>query len=179
MRLASVVLLLPLTLAAQSLTGKGVSVELAQRRARTIKDVRYDLSLDITAPDSAVGTVTARWSRSDPGDAIFDFRGRRLTSITVNPTVSDFKGLSVPLSAYNGAHIVVPASVLHQGDNIATFTFATDIAPSGASIIKSHDPDGSDYLYFVAKADGTHGHAFARTKSEHERNVQKYMEATQ
>ena len=33
------------------------------------------------------------------------------------------------------------------GDNEATFTFVSDIAPTGASIIRSHDPDGSDYLY--------------------------------
>jgi UPF0755 protein len=35
------------------------------------------------------------------------------------------------------------------------------------------DPDGSEYLYFVAKGGGAH--AFARSLSEHERNVDKYM----
>jgi UPF0755 protein len=37
------------------------------------------------------------------------------------------------------------------------------------------DPDGSDFLYFVAKGDGTNGHAFAKTVSEHQRNVDKWM----
>jgi len=132
--------LLALPLQAQTFTGPGVSIELAQHRARTIHGVRYDLTLDVTAPDSAVGRVTTRWTRSDSGDAIVDFRGRRLTSITVNDKL-------ISLEAFNGAHVVLPASALMVGDNAATFAFVSDIAPTGASIIKSHDPDGSDYLY--------------------------------
>jgi aminopeptidase N len=127
-------------LGAQTLTGRGVSIELAQHRARVVHGVRYDLSLDVTAPDSAVGRVTVRWSRSDTGTAILDFRGRRLTGITTN-------GVPEALGAFNGAHIVLPARSLKPGENSATFTFVGDIAPSGASIIKTHDPDGSDYLY--------------------------------
>ncbi len=133
-------LLLALPLQAQTLTGPGVSIELARHRAATVRDVRYDLALDVTAPDSAVGRVTVHWTRSDSGDAIVDFRGRRLTGLTAN-------GATIPLGAFNRAHIVLPAPSLKLGDNTATFTFVSDIAPTGASIIKSHDPDGSDYLY--------------------------------
>src|ERR1051325_10302538 len=97
-RLAAALLIAPATLRAQALTGRGVSIDLAQHRSRTIHDVRYELSLNITAPDSAYGGVTVRWSRSDTGDAILDFRGRRLSSITANSA-------AVPLSSYNGAHI--------------------------------------------------------------------------
>jgi aminopeptidase N len=123
-----------------NLTGPGVSLELARLRAETVHDVRYDLQLDLTALDSARGTVTIRWRRAGTGDAIVDFRGRRLNAITVN-------GTSLPLAAANGAHVVLPASSLVPDENAATFEFVTDIAPSGASIIRSHDPDGSDYLY--------------------------------
>ena len=133
-------LLFALPVQARTLTGPGVSIELAHHRARTVHDVRYDLALDVTAPDSATGRVTVRWSRSDSGDVIVDFRGRRLTSIIAN-------GEPVPQEAFNRAHIVLPSAALRTGDNEATFTFVSDIAPTGASIIKSHDPDGSDYLY--------------------------------
>lgn len=133
-------LLFALPLQAQTLTGPGVSIELARHRAATVHDVRYDLFLDVTAIDSAIGRVTVRWSRSGTGDAVIDFRGRRLTSIVSN-------GESIPLTAFNRAHVVLPAAALKPGDNEATLTFVSDIAPTGASIIRSHDPDGSDYLY--------------------------------
>jgi aminopeptidase N len=127
-------------LQAQTLTGPGVSIELAEHRARTIRDVSYDLALDVTPLDSAIGRVTVRWRRSGAGDAIVDFRGRRLTGIWVN-------GAAIPLTAFNGAHVLLPASALTRDGNSATFTFVSEIAPSGASIIRSRDPDGSDYLY--------------------------------
>ena len=132
--------ILVLPLQAQTLTGPGISIELARHRARTVHDVRYDLALDVTAPDSALGRVAVRWTRSDSGDVILDFRGRRLIGMTTN-------GTDIPVGAFNGAHISIPANALKSGDNIATFMFVSDIAPAGASIIRSHDPDGSDYLY--------------------------------
>jgi UPF0755 protein len=35
-------------------------------------------------------------------------------------------------------------------------------------------PEQTDYLFFVAKGDGTGDHAFARTIEEHEANRVKY-----
>ncbi|MDQ3928125.1 MAG: endolytic transglycosylase MltG, partial [Chloroflexota bacterium] len=43
-------------------------------------------------------------------------------------------------------------------------------APGLAAIEATVNPEDVDYLYFVAKNDGTHTHAFARTLEEHERN---------
>jgi UPF0755 protein len=43
-------------------------------------------------------------------------------------------------------------------------------APSLAAIEATVNPETTDYLYFVAKDDGTNTHAFARTLEEHERN---------
>jgi aminopeptidase N len=121
--------------------GHGVSHPLAIWRANTVKDVRYDLSLDVTAPDSAIGHVTVRFSRSGTSDAILDWRGRRLTRVMSN-------GRSLPLTAANGAHIRVPAKLLETAENSIELWFVSDIAPSGASIIRTHDQtDGSDYLY--------------------------------
>ena len=45
--------------------------------------------------------------------------------------------------------------------------------PSLKSIQAALSPAQTDYLYFVAKGDGTH--AFARTYEEHLENVQKYQ----
>ncbi len=122
------------------LDGPGVSLALARLRAATVHDVRYDLALDLTARDFAVGIVTVRWRRTGTREALLDFRGRRLTAFTVN-------GAEAPLALANGAHITIPAASLTRGDNVVTARFVTDIAPTGASVIRSHDADGSDYLY--------------------------------
>jgi len=45
--------------------------------------------------------------------------------------------------------------------------------PGKASIEATLSPDGTDYLYFVAR--DARNHAFARTFDEHKRNVDKYM----
>lgn len=44
--------------------------------------------------------------------------------------------------------------------------------PGRAAIEAALDPDGSEYIFFVA--DGTGGHAFAVTLAEHNRNVQAW-----
>ncbi len=121
--------------------GKGVSIELAQWRARTISQVRIDLRLDVTALDSAPGQVSMGFVRTGNDDVILDFRGRRVTGIRAN-------GAAVAAGAFNGAHIRIPASSLRNGDNIVDVDFISEIAPSGASVIRSHDQtDNSDYLY--------------------------------
>ena len=121
--------------------GHGVSRRLAEWRARTVRDVRYDLSLDVAALDSAVGKVTVRFRYLGAGGAVLDFRARRLTGGLVN-------GRALPAGTADGAHIRVPAELLRTGENTLVFDFVADIAPSGASIIRAHDAaDGSDYLY--------------------------------
>jgi aminopeptidase N len=120
--------------------GHGVSHALAAYRAATIADVRYALTLDLTAHDSAVGSLMVRFRRSGDGDVILDFRGRRLVRAVAN-------GHELPPDAANGAHLRVPAALLGAEDTLE-LSFVADIAPSGASIIRFHDrTDGSDYLY--------------------------------
>jgi UPF0755 protein len=47
--------------------------------------------------------------------------------------------------------------------------------PSLASILAALNPDTeAGYLYFVAKGDGSHTHAFAKTLQEHEANLARY-----
>ena len=119
----------------------GISQALARHRAATIHDVRYELALDVTSRDSAVGTVTIRFHRTGAGDAILDFRGRRLVSALVN-------GRALAGATPTNGHLVAPSRLLQAGENTLRVGFVADIAPSGASIIRNHDPtDGNDYLY--------------------------------
>ena len=48
---------------------------------------------------------------------------------------------------FNGRHLRIPASALRAGENAVTLDFVSNIAPSGASIIRVKDPDGGTYLY--------------------------------
>ncbi len=81
----------------------GVSLELARHRAATISGVEYDLALDVTAPDTAPGTLTLRFQRSaNAGDLVVDFRGPVLDSVSANGTpVTDY--------SWEQGHIVIPA----------------------------------------------------------------------
>ena len=120
--------------------GHGVSHDLARWRAQTIADVRYDLSLDVTAPDSAIGSVTMRFTRRGSEDVILDYRGRRLGRASVNGTAFT--------PAFTNDHLRIPAGLLAVGENIIALSFVSDIAATGASIIRVHDPsDQQDYLY--------------------------------
>ncbi len=127
--------------AQSSLDGPGVSQALAAARRASISGVAYDLSLALSSADSAVGQVAVSFQRRGTGDALLDFRGRRVTAIRVNDR-------DVPLSATNGHHIRLPAAALRAGVNRVSVGFVTEVAPSGASIIRSRDAsDGADYLY--------------------------------
>ncbi|MEP6492926.1 MAG: M1 family aminopeptidase [bacterium] len=121
-------------------TGPGVSRQLAAERSLLISAVRYDLRLSLQSSDTARGSIAVQFDARRSADVILDFRGPSLTRITVNGAAAK--------TAFNGAHLRVPASAVRAGKNTITADFTTPIAPAGASIIKSHDDkDGSDYLY--------------------------------
>jgi len=48
--------------------------------------------------------------------------------------------------------------------------------PGEASIRAAVNPDDTPYLFYVAKGDGSGGHAFARTYQEHKANEKKYVQ---
>jgi aminopeptidase N len=130
--------------APDSLMGPGVSIALARWRAAAVRDVRYDLQLDVTARDSARGFVAVHFALAQPRDVVLDFRGPRLTVRRVNDdSVTAAQG-----TEWNHAHLRIPAAKLAAGRNDIVLEFSTPIAAAGASIIKYHDPtDGADYLY--------------------------------
>ncbi|HEY5087365.1 MAG TPA: hypothetical protein VII66_08425, partial [Gemmatimonadaceae bacterium] len=110
----------------------GISRELADYRAARIRNVRYDLSLDVTARDTARGRVTIAFTRIGSGDAIVDFRGPSLGDVVLN-------GRTLPTGVSNGMHIRLPSSSLRVGDNSVSMTFSALIAPAGASVIRYDD----------------------------------------
>jgi aminopeptidase N len=119
----------------------GVSRELAAHRAAEIRSVSYDLSLAVSAADTARGTIAVHFTLQRPADVILDFRGPAISDIRVNGATGD--GVD-----FNGMHLHIPAALLQAGGNTFTANFATLVAPAGASIIRFHDPaDDSDYLY--------------------------------
>src|SRR6185312_16189107 len=101
----------------QALMGAGISRQLADYRAARISDVRYDLSLDVTAHDTARGHVTIAFARSGTGDAIVDFRGPHLGTVILN-------GTALPPDVSNGMHIRLPAASLRHGENSVSMSFS-------------------------------------------------------
>ena len=133
--------------AANAFTGAGVSAALAAQRRATIRDVRYALALDVTRRDTASGSVTITFTRSqrraDASPTVLDFRGLAVDSLRVNDT-------AVPITpnVWNRAHLSVSAAMLRAGENRVVVGFRSPIAAAGASIIRTHDAtDNQDYLY--------------------------------
>ncbi|MGC1301967.1 MAG: M1 family aminopeptidase [Caulobacteraceae bacterium] len=120
----------------------GILHELALRRAATLADVRYDLDLDLTRPDMAVGAVRMAFRRRPgAGDLVVDFRGPTLKDLRVNAHAVDS-------FTWRDGHLLLPPHGLATGANLIEARFATPIAPTGAAIIRFDDKsDASTYLY--------------------------------
>ena len=152
-------MLLPLLLVAQlsqagvdstGLMARGVSRELATRRAAEIREVRYGLDLDLSRLDTARGTVRITFALRRPADVIVDFRGPTLGLVTVN---------SAPLDPveWNGKHLRIPRRLVKSGVNVVDARFSTLVAAAGAPIIRFHDEtDGRDYLYTLLVPSDAH-----------------------
>jgi aminopeptidase N len=99
----------------------GVSQALAEHRAATISDLRYDLQLQVPAVRTApvTGTVTIRFAWADTTDQplVLDFRGdsTSLAPVVVNNT---------PIMPRTPeGHVVIPREQLVQGENVVTLAF--------------------------------------------------------
>ena len=122
----------------------GVPHVLATERAAQLRDVHYALSLDVTRPDTAIGSVVVRFAQRSARDVILDFRGLRVLRIDANGAAVSPDDPAV----WNRAHLRIPAQHTRAGTNAITIDFASPIAAAGASIIRSRDvADGQDYLY--------------------------------
>ena len=120
--------------------GPGVSRELAAERAANLSGIRYGMDLSLLSRDTARGTISVAFAAKRSADVVLDFRGPHLGDIRVNGAAAQ--------TTFNGAHLRIPASAIHAGQNEVTASFAALIAPAGASIIRFHDDrDNADYLY--------------------------------
>ena len=137
----TVALLAVVSLHAQT-PAAGVSKELAQSRAARVSDVRYDLQLQLNRhAETLPGVETARFHLSNvSGDLAIDYRDGALLSAKLN-------GEAVPTTLIHG-HLVLPAKLLHAGENTLETRFASRIAKAGAAITRYDDKeDGSEYFY--------------------------------
>jgi aminopeptidase N len=124
--------------------GPGVSQSLAAERRTTVQQVRYALSLDLTAADSASGAVRIQFRTNAARDVTLDFRGTAVHSVEANGAALSAADRTV----WNRAHLRIPAARIRRGNNIVVVRFVSPIAPAGTSIIRSRDQsDGRDYLY--------------------------------
>jgi len=125
-------------------TGVGVSRELAEVRAARLADVRYALSLRVSAGDTAHGEVLVQFTTRDNagGDVVLDFRGLLVEGGEVNGQSWNAQ------QAWNGHHLLVPSRLLQNGRNRVRLRFGSPVASAGAAIIRTSDVrDSSSYLY--------------------------------
>ena len=112
---------------AQTMTpASGVPLDVATRRATTVGNVRYELSLSI--PESLgsplTGTTTIRFDLKDASaPLVLDFETTREHVKSV-----DANGKPVPINYVNG-HIVIPAAALAAGANTVRIGFDAGDAP--------------------------------------------------
>jgi aminopeptidase N len=109
---------------ARELAAAGIPAQLAQHRARTLSDIRYDLAFRIPTRRTAAieGALELRFRTREPGPLVLDFADpSRVRSLQVN-------GTDAHHTARNN-HLVVPASVLATGENRVRIEFTAGDAP--------------------------------------------------
>src|SRR3989449_843278 len=124
----------------------GVSRELAQWRAKYYRDVRYALTISVTAGATKLtgtGTVEVTLPAAVP-DLVLDWRP--------SPGASGVGQLRVngkPAKAkLEREHLIVPARLLRPGRNRITLSFESPIALSSSAVTRYVDrEDGSEYVY--------------------------------
>src|SRR5881296_3025464 len=124
----------------------GVSRELAQWRAKYYRDVRYTLTISVTAGATKLtgtGTVEVTLPPAVP-DLVLDWRpspgAARMAQLRVNGKPAKAK--------LEREHLIVPARLLRAGRNRIRLSFESPIALSGSAVTRYVDrEDGSEYVY--------------------------------
>ena len=130
---------------------QGVTLELAQTRAKTLSAVRYRLSVQL-APNAPTlqGSETIRFQRTaTAGDLILDFRDLTPSGDIANGRIRNVRvnGAARTPQQANG-HIIVEASALTAGENTIDLDFESAIAQSNRAVTRVIDPlDNNEYLY--------------------------------
>jgi len=156
--------------------------EMADRQARIMAELWAARAADLPYDTPEEAMVMA--SIVEKETAVAEERGR-VASVFVNRLRQGMRLQTDPTVIYG---ITNGEGVLGRGLRQSELrretpynTYVIDGLPPGpianpgrAAIEAALNPDGSDFLFFVA--DGTGGHAFARTLDEHNANVAKWRE---
>lgn len=154
--------------------------EMAERQTRTMAELWATRAADLPYDTPEEAMVMA--SIVEKETAVAEERGR-VASVFVNRLRQGMRLQTDPTVIYG---ITNGEGVLGRGLRQSELrretpynTYVIDGLPPGpianpgrAAIEAALNPEGSDFLYFVA--DGTGGHAFARTLEEHNENVAKW-----
>jgi aminopeptidase N len=121
----------------------GIALALAEQRAQTIRDVRYDLALTVPADRSqpVMGRETVRFFVSDASHpVVLDFNpgGEAVVSVST-------RGKPVPARFING-HIVIPQRFVRRGEN------SFDIVFQAGDASLNRNPDYMYALFVPARA---------------------------
>jgi len=140
--LLAATLLLAMTAAASPPLESGVSLALAQWRAKQYRDLRYALRIqlaegsDTLRGDLEISVTVPR----KPVDLILDWRGSPLRNVRVNGTPVDPEA--------RNEHLIIGKKYLKGGRNTVQLDFESPVALSGSAVTRYKDrEDGSEYLY--------------------------------
>ncbi|MGH9734449.1 MAG: M1 family metallopeptidase [Candidatus Acidiferrales bacterium] len=140
-RTLSVLLATLISTCAYAAAPVGIPRQLARERAARISDAHYRVAFDLV-PHAAIteGHEQLRFTLRGTGPLLLDYRDGKLLSISIN-------GHALATALDNG-HIDLPASDLHEGENIVDADFVSNVAPAGKPLIRFDDrDDGSEYIY--------------------------------
>jgi aminopeptidase N len=142
------VLLFGTAVAASGQAPAGIPRELAQLRAKQLKDIRYQLSYRLVPKAAtAEGNEELHFVLGPAGTGgggtqplLLDFREGSISALSVN-------GQPAPATIRNG-HVELPAKLLRPGENVVNIGFSAPVAPAGKAITRFEDKDdGSEYIY--------------------------------
>ena len=140
--LLALTLLLPMTAAASPSLEPGVSLVLAQWRAKHYRDISYSVRIQLReSSDLLHGKLEIKVKLpSKPVDLVLDWRGKEIQNLQVN-------GRPDPARTFN-EHLVIPAQSLKAGINTIALDFVSPVAVSGSAVTRYKDrEDGAEYLY--------------------------------
>jgi aminopeptidase N len=109
-----------------SLLAPGVSAALAQYRSRTLRDVRYDVTLSLPASRAqpVTGQTLIRVHKRTSGPLVLDF------DVTpTQPVPAEVNGIAIDALQPTRGHLVVPERHLRIGENIIRLTFTPGDVP--------------------------------------------------
>ncbi len=140
--LLAAILLLPMAAAASPPLEAGVSLQLAQWRAKHYRDIRYALHIQLVEGSEFLKgklEITLKAPRK-PVDLILDWRGAPVRDVLVND-------VSV-VPEFRREHLLIARKHLKAGRNSVRLAFESPVAVSGSAVTRYRDRvDGAEYLY--------------------------------